>query len=137
VFDWDVLGDAKPFNPRPNLNPEVRAMAEDIEEIRKKKLMELQKRYLEQQKAQEEAMRQEMELEAQLDAIMRRILTPEARERLGRVKLVKPELARQVQLVLVQLYQAGQIREPIDDAKLKRILAQIDERTRRDFNIKW
>ena len=112
-------------------------MAEDIEEIRKKKLLELQKKYLEQQKAQEEAMRQEMELEAQLDAIMRRILTPDARERLGRVKLVKPELARQVQLVLVQLYQAGQIREPIDDAKLKRILAQIDERTRRDFNIKW
>ncbi|QDA32504.1 DNA-binding protein [Thermococcus indicus] len=112
-------------------------MAEDIEEIRKRKLMELQKRYLEQQKAQEEALRQEMELEAQLDAIMRRILTPEARERLGRVKLVKPELARQVELVLVQLYQAGQIREPIDDAKLKRILAQIDERTRRDYTIKW
>ncbi|AEK73899.1 DNA-binding protein [Thermococcus sp. 18S1] len=112
-------------------------MAEDIEEIRKRKLMELQKKYLEQQKAQEEALRQEMELEAQLDAIMRRILTPEARERLGRVKLVKPELARQVELVLVQLYQAGQIREPIDDAKLKRILAQIDERTRRDYTIKW
>ncbi|NJE01589.1 DNA-binding protein [Thermococcus sp. JdF3] len=112
-------------------------MAEDIEEIRKRKLMELQRKYLEQQKAQEEALRQEMELEAQLDAIMRRILTPEARERLGRVKLVKPELARQVELVLVQLYQAGQIREPIDDAKLKRILAQIDERTRRDYTIKW
>ncbi|ASJ04988.1 DNA-binding protein [Thermococcus barossii] len=112
-------------------------MAEDIEEIRKRKLMELQKKYLEQQKAQEEALRQEMELEAQLDAIMRRILTPDARERLGRVKLVKPELARQVELVLVQLYQAGQIREPIDDAKLKKILAQIDARTRRDFKIKW
>ncbi len=112
-------------------------MAEDIEEIRKKKLMELQKRYLEQQREQEEAMKKEMELEAQLDAIMRRVLTPEARERLGRVKLVKPELARQVQLVLVQLYQAGQITEPIDDAKLKRILAQIDERTRREYRIKW
>ncbi|NJE77065.1 DNA-binding protein [Thermococcus sp. ES12] len=112
-------------------------MAEDIEEIRKRKLMELQKKYLEQQKAQEEALRQEMELEAQLDAIMRRILTPDARERLGRVKLVKPELARQVELVLVQLYQAGQIREPIEDAKLKKILAQIDARTRRDFKIKW
>ncbi|NJE60237.1 DNA-binding protein [Thermococcus sp. 21S7] len=112
-------------------------MAEDIEEIRKRKLMELQKRYLEQQKAQEEALRQEMELEAQLDAIMRRILTQDARERLGRVKLVRPELARQVELVLVQLYQAGQIREPIDDAKLKKILSQIDARTRRDFKIKW
>jgi programmed cell death protein 5 len=112
-------------------------MAEDIEEIRKRKLMELQKRYLEQQKAQEEAIKQEMELQAQLDAIMRKILTPDARERLGRVKLVKPELARQVELVLVQLYQAGQIREPIDDAKLKKILAQIDARTRREFRIKW
>jgi len=112
-------------------------MAEDIEEIRKRKLMELQKKYLEQQKAQEEAIKREMELEAQLNAIMRRILTPEARERLGRVKLVKPELARQVELVLVQLYQAGQIREPIDDEKLKRILAQIDARTRKEFRIKW
>ncbi|WP_054839981.1 DNA-binding protein [Thermococcus sp. JCM 11816] len=113
-------------------------MAEDIEEIRKRKLMELQKKYLEQQKAQEEALKREMELEAQLEAIMRKILTPEARERLGRVKLVKPELARQVELLLVQLYQAGgQIRERIDDAKLKRILAEIDARTRRDFKIKW
>jgi len=112
-------------------------MAEDIEEIRKRKLMELQKKYLEQQKAQEEAIKQEMELQAQLDAIMRKILTPDARERLGRVKLVKPELARQVELVLAQLYHAGQIREPIDDAKLKRILAQIDARTRREFRIKW
>ncbi len=112
-------------------------MAEDIEEIRKKKLMELQKKYLEQQREQEEAIRQEMELEAQLNAIMRKILTPEARERLGRVKLVKPELARQVELILVQLYQAGQIREPIDDEKLKRILAQVDSRTRREYRIKW
>lgn len=112
-------------------------MAEDIEEIRRKKLLEMQKKLAEQQKAQEEAIRQEMELEAQLDAIMRQILTPDARERLGRVKLVKPELARQVELILVQLFQAGQIREKIDDAKLKRILAQIDARTRREYRIKW
>ena len=112
-------------------------MAEDIEEIRRKKLLEMQKKLAEQQKAQEEAIRQEMELEAQLDAIMRRILTPDARERLGRVKLVKPELARQVELILVQLFQAGQIREKIDDAKLKRILAQIDARTRKEYRIKW
>ncbi|ADT84073.1 MULTISPECIES: DNA-binding protein [Thermococcus] len=112
-------------------------MAEDIEEIRKRKLMELQRRLAEQQKAQEEAARQQAELEAQIQAILRRILTPEARERLSRVKLVRPELAQQVELILVQLYQAGQIREKIDDAKLKKILAQIDARTRREFRIKW
>ncbi|NJE07980.1 DNA-binding protein [Thermococcus sp. M39] len=112
-------------------------MAEDIEEIRKRKLMELQRRLAEQQKAQEEAARQQVEVEAQIQAILRRILTPEARERLARVKLVRPELAQQVELILVQLYQAGQIREKIDDAKLKKILAQIDARTRREFRIKW
>ncbi|WP_010477434.1 DNA-binding protein [Thermococcus zilligii] len=112
-------------------------MAEDVEEIKKRKLMELQRKYLEQQKAQEEAIRQEMELEAQLNAIMRKVLTPEARERLGRVKLVRPELARQVELILAQLYQAGQIKEPLSDEKLKRILAQIEERTRKEFRIKW
>ncbi|USS40675.1 DNA-binding protein [Thermococcus aggregans] len=112
-------------------------MAEDIEEIRKRKLLELQKRLAEQQKEEEERARQEMELEAQLDAIMKQILTPEARERLARVKLVRPELARQVELILVQLYQAGQITERITDEKLKRILAQIDARTRREFRIKW
>jgi programmed cell death protein 5 len=112
-------------------------MAEDIEEIRKRKLLELQKRLAEQQKEEEERARQEMELEAQLNAIMKQILTPEARERLARVKLVRPELARQVELILVQLYQAGQITERITDEKLKKILAQIDARTRREFRIKW
>ncbi|HIH71825.1 MAG: DNA-binding protein [Thermococcales archaeon 44_46] len=112
-------------------------MAEDIEEIRKKKLLELQKRLAEQQKEEEERVRQEMELEAQLNAIMKQILTPEARERLARVKLVRPELARQVELILAQLYQAGQITERITDEKLKKILAQIEARTRRDFRIRW
>ncbi|ACS89591.1 DNA-binding protein [Thermococcus sibiricus] len=112
-------------------------MAEDIEEIRRKKLLELQKKLAEQKRAEEEQIRQEMELEAQLQAIMKQILTSEARERLTRVKLVRPELARQVELILVQLYQAGQITERITDEKLKRILAQIDARTRKEFRIKW
>ncbi|HII67335.1 DNA-binding protein [Thermococcus sp.] len=112
-------------------------MAEDIEEIRRKKLLELQKKLAEQKKAEEEQIRQEMELEAQLQAIMKQILTSEARERLARVKLVRPELARQVELILVQLYQAGQITERITDEKLKKILAQVDARTRKEFRIKW
>ncbi|MCD6139982.1 MAG: DNA-binding protein [Thermococcus sp.] len=112
-------------------------MAEDIEEIRKRKLLELQKKLAEQKKAEEEQIRREMELEAQLQTIMKQILTSEARERLARVKLVRPELARQVELILVQLYQAGQITERITDEKLKKILAQVDARTRKEFRIKW
>lgn len=124
VFNYPLVG-------------EVMIMAEDIEEIRKKKLLELQRRLAEQQAAQEEQARQQAEMEAQIQAILRRILEPEARERLSRVKLVRPDLAQQVELILIQLYQAGQIRERIDDARLKKILAQIEARTRREFRIKW
>ena len=53
---------------------------------------------------------------------MRKILTKEAIERLGRIRVVKPELATQLELYLVQLYQAGQIKNVIDDPQLRKIL---------------
>jgi len=54
--------------------------------------------------------------------ILKKILTKEAFERLGRIKLVKPELASQLELYLVQLYQAGKLKENISDEQLKMIL---------------
>jgi len=62
------------------------------------------------------------ELEKMKKVVMRKILTKEAIERLGRIRVVKPELATQLELYLVQLYQAGQIKNVIDDPQLKKIL---------------
>jgi programmed cell death protein 5 len=62
---------------------------------------------------------------AEIDEIIRKILTKEARERLGRLKLVKPEIVEQLKIYLVQLYKAGKIKEIIDDEKLKEILKKI------------
>jgi programmed cell death protein 5 len=69
-----------------------------------------------------EQMEQLQELEKIKKVVMRKILTKDAIERLGRIKVVKPELATQLELYLVQLYQAGQIKNVIDDLQLKKIL---------------
>jgi len=55
--------------------------------------------------------------------ILRKILTKEAMERLGRVRLANPLVATQLEIYLVQLHQSGQLKESIDDAKLKQILS--------------
>jgi programmed cell death protein 5 len=69
-----------------------------------------------------EQMEQMQEIENLKKVVMKKILTKEAIERLGRVRVVKPELATQLELYLVQLYQGGQIKNVIDDSQLKKIL---------------
>jgi len=55
--------------------------------------------------------------------MLRKVLTKEALERLGRVKLANPLVASQLEMYLFQLSQTGQLKEVIDDAKLKHILS--------------
>jgi programmed cell death protein 5 len=62
--------------------------------------------------------------------ILRKILTKEAIERLGRIRLVKPQLAAQLELYLVQLYQAGRIKDVITEEKLKSILQSLSTKKR-------
>lgn len=54
---------------------------------------------------------------------LRKVLTKEAMERLGRVRLANPMVATQLEIYLFQLSQSGQLNEMIDDAKLKQILS--------------
>ena len=63
------------------------------------------------------------EFEAMKKEIMRKILTKDALERLGRVKLANPLLANQLETYLFQVQQSGQLKETIDDKKLKEILS--------------
>jgi len=72
-----------------------------------------------------EQLEQLQELEKLKKVVMGKILTKEAVERLGRIRLVKPELAAQLELYLLQAYQSGEIKTIIDDARLKQILDAI------------
>ncbi len=68
--------------------------------------------------------------EAQKEAILRSILSPEARQRLTNLKIVKPEFVEQLELQLIQLAQQGKVRLPMSDAQLKQILSQLQLRKR-------
>ena len=107
-------------------------MSEDkeIEEIRRRKMLELQRR-LSQEQQQLQAQQQ---LELQKQAILRRILTPKARQRLTNLKMVKPEFANQLEHQLIQLAQQGKVNIPISDKTLKQILIQLQSH-RRDIKI--
>jgi len=103
---------------------------EEIEELRRRRMFELQQRIAqEQQRAQVE-----QQIEIQKQAILRRILTPEARRRLNNLKIVKPEFANQLELQLIQLVQGGRVKTPITDEQLKEILIKLQAQ-RRDIKI--
>ena len=104
---------------------------EELEALRKRRMLELQQRMVEEQK-QSQARQQ---LEGQKQALLRRILTPEARSRLTNLKMVKPEFTQQLELQLIQLAQQGRIAIPITDEQLKELLVKLQS-GRRDYKIR-
>ncbi|WP_448578222.1 DNA-binding protein [Thermosphaera sp.] len=97
---------------------------EELEAIRQRKMMELKKR-----------MEEEQARRAQIDAVMRKLLTPEARERLNNIRLVKPELAEALEQQIIALAQTGRIPIPVTDEFLKKILSELYEHSRRETRI--
>ncbi|NCN39289.1 MAG: hypothetical protein GW914_02800, partial [Candidatus Aenigmarchaeota archaeon] len=62
------------------------------------------------------------EFEVMKKNLIRKLMTKDAVERMGRIRLVKPELAEQLELYLIQLYQSGEIKGMIDDKQLRGLL---------------
>ena len=104
----------------------------DLEEIRRRKMEEIQSSNSQAQSR--EAERQQEAERAMRLQILRQILDPVARERLANVRLVKPELAENVEKQLVQLYSMGRIKKVINDDELKQILSKLTE-TKRETKI--
>lgn len=113
----------------------------DIEEIRRRRMAELQQQAAAQQAQQQpsDAQSQEQmrrELEAQKKQAMMQILTPEARSRLANLRLTKPEFVDQIELQLIQLAQMGRVQSKITDQQLKELLRKLSGQ-KRDINITW
>jgi programmed cell death protein 5 len=93
----------------------------ELDDIRKRRLQELRR-----QLADEQSQSQRIaEVEGKKQSLLRQILTPEARERLGRIRLVRPEFVEQLELQLIQAAQSGRIKLPITDTQLKELLAKL------------
>jgi programmed cell death protein 5 len=104
---------------------------EEMEQLRKRRLLELRRRIAEEQ--QQSQVQQQIEVQKQ--ALLRRILTPDARRRLTNLKMVKPEFAQQLELQLIQLAQQGKMSIPVTDEQLKDILVRLQS-GRREFKIR-
>jgi programmed cell death protein 5 len=104
---------------------------EELNAIRQRRYSELQRAAADEQR-QTEARRQ---FEAQKQAALKQILTPEARQRLTNIRMVKPEFADQIELQLIQLAQTGRIRVPISDEQLKEALAKLQSQ-RKEIRIR-
>lgn len=107
----------------------------ELEEIRKRRLAELQKQQMQQQQVDMQAAYQQeqarAEMEAQKQAILRQILTPDARERLTTLKMSRPELGEQLELQLISLAQSGKLRTVINDEMLKSLLLKMQPAKRK------
>lgn len=102
----------------------------ELQDIRQRKLAQLQMA-----RQQEDAMKEESERrDAQKKAVLRQVLTTDAKERLGRLKLGYPELATSIENQLIMLYQSGRLPGQVDDSTLKRLLEQVQPK-KREINI--
>ena len=104
---------------------------EELEALRKKRMAELEQRLAQEQ----QRVQMQQQVEVQKQALLRRILSSDARQRLTNLKMVKPGFAAQVELQLIQLTQAGRLRIPVTDDQLKEILVQLQPQ-RRDIQIR-
>jgi len=109
----------------------VSAEDEELRRIQER----LQAEMMARQRQQEEEERKRLEKQ-RIDAIVRQLLDSEAWARLKRLEMVKPELADEVRIYLVQLYTAGRLTRRLSDSELKALLARLAERSSSDFRIR-
>ena len=109
-------------------------MDDELEAIRKKKLLELQQQQMSSQEALEEGAKKK-EFEEQKKAALRQILTTEARERLGRIKAARPEVAENIENQLIMFAQSGQLKNKINDEQLRELLSKLIPK-KRDIRIR-
>ena len=108
----------------------------ELAELRKRRLREIQEMqasagpnpYAQAQQAEMDRR------DAERAEVLRRVMTPEARERLGRIRLAKPDIAAAVEQQVFGLAASGRLQRPIDDATLRALLERLMPE-RREINI--
>jgi len=100
-------------------------MDDELEKLRKKRLQDLQQQTISQEDLAEEEQKQQKQFEEQRKLILRTVLTTDARERLGRIKVARPEIAENIENQLMTLAQSGRLKTKVTDEQLQELLKRI------------
>ena len=107
----------------------------DLEEIKRKRLEELQNSLIQQQNQE---LQEQINLQRQIEVlenIAKQYLNKEAISRYGNLKSAHPELAIQVAVLIAQAAQSGQIKDKLNDKEFKEILMRI-QKPKQEFKVK-
>jgi len=112
----------------------------DIEQLRKKRLAELQssaaKQGNQQQsyEAQQQAKQKQQEM---INSMLSQVLTQDATARLNSIGLVKPEKAENLKKMIISMAQSGQIGGKLGDQDLQNLLKQVNQKTTQTTKVKF
>ncbi len=111
---------------------------DELQKLREQRMQELRRQQAEQQ--QNQMQHQQAAVDAQKQAILRIILSSEARSRLANIRLARPQFAQTIELQLIQAFQGGTLRgqTPLSDQRFKQLLQQLHDQTKtRERQIKF
>ncbi|KAL5113477.1 hypothetical protein ACEQ8H_008641 [Pleosporales sp. CAS-2024a] len=106
---------------------------EDLENIRRARIQQLQQGGGGSQGSDGSEQTAQKQREAdQRSSILAQILTPDAADRLGRIRLVKASRATDIENRLIMLARTGQIRQKVSEEQLKEILGAVAEQNEKE-----
>ena len=108
-------------------------MEDELESLRKKRMQELQQQQMLSENLEEQEVQQQ-ERESQRQMVLRAILTNDARERLGRIKIARPEIVENIENQLIMIAQSGRLKNKINDVQLQDLLTKLIPK-KRDITI--
>lgn len=104
----------------------------ELEELRKRKLEQLYQA----QEVQLQRQQQEEQAKAQIEALLRPLLTQDAWEQWNTAKIASQQNAYTAAYSLIQAAQAGQIKGKISKEQIKSLLNAVYKKTHRETKIK-
>jgi len=73
---------------------------------------------------------------AMREQMLKVLLTSEARERLYKIRMVKPDTAKIIEDNIIQLASSGRLKKAITDKEIKEFLTSMQQ-PQKDFKIRW
>ncbi|MHA1818989.1 MAG: DNA-binding protein [Promethearchaeota archaeon] len=108
---------------------------EELKKLREKRMKEIKLQAERQQQYKEAQKEQEKAYKRQKEAILRQILSSDARLRLQNLRLAKSNFASAIENQLIQLYATGQLQRafnlPLSDEEFKSILIKIQDQEKK------